>query len=273
MRKETRRGLFTAVVLAALALLGPLPAAEPAGVGAGTLDRIQARGGLLVGMEIGYFPFEYLDPLGRPVGFDVELAGLLAEDLGVKLEIRDMAWNNLIPALRSGQIDCIISALTRTSERAALVGFSESYFETGLSLLLNRKRARGVESLQGLDGKDRIVVVVDRSSAAGEAMKLFSFAQVKPVSREFEGVEAVLGGAADALFIDQLTVWKRRQDFPEETFALLAPLTLEFLAAAVPPGDQVFLDRVNSFLALIKKNGKLEELKQRHLGQMGRTAN
>jgi biotin-[acetyl-CoA-carboxylase] ligase BirA-like protein len=89
---------------------------------------------LRVGMELSYPPFEMTDPQGRPTGVSVRLAEALAKHLGRPLVIENIAFDGLIPALKTGRIDCIISSLTATPERAKSIAFSEPYLRTGLAL-------------------------------------------------------------------------------------------------------------------------------------------
>src|SRR5208337_2535196 len=99
---------------------------------ASALNQVIKRNRLIVGMEVKFFPFEYADTDGQPIGFDVDLAKIAAQELGVRIEIKDMEFSGLIPALQGGKIDMIISGMTRTPARAKTVSFTQPYFEAGL---------------------------------------------------------------------------------------------------------------------------------------------
>ena len=90
---------------------------------------------LRVGMELAYPPFEMTDTQGNPAGFSVDLARALASYLGREVEIRNTPFDGLIPALKTGSIDLIISSMTATDERAKSIAFSTPYLHTGLALL------------------------------------------------------------------------------------------------------------------------------------------
>ena len=81
-------------------------------------------------------PFEFIQN-GQLVGFDMDLAKLLANELGKKLVIKNMAFQGLLPALSSGSVDVLISGLAKTSEREQNVDFSAPYVETSMSILTN----------------------------------------------------------------------------------------------------------------------------------------
>ena len=91
---------------------------------------------LRVGMELSYPPFEMVDPRGEPAGVSVRLARSLGDHLGRDVRIENIAFDGLIPALKTGRIDCIISSMTATPERSKSIAFSEPYLKTGLALLV-----------------------------------------------------------------------------------------------------------------------------------------
>lgn len=78
---------------------------------------------LRVGMDLGYPPFEMLDKQGNPDGVSVRMAEALAKDLGRPLKIVPMDFFGLIPALQMGNIDLILSSMTRNEERAKSIDF------------------------------------------------------------------------------------------------------------------------------------------------------
>jgi len=93
---------------------------------------------LRVGMDLNYPPFEMQDHAGEAAGISVELARALAAHLGRPLEIVPMDFSGLIPALKSGNLDLIISSMTATEERRKSILFSEPYAHTGLALLVGK---------------------------------------------------------------------------------------------------------------------------------------
>src|ERR1043166_6068050 len=96
---------------------------------------------LLIGMELNYPPFETVDPQGKPVGVSVDLAKALGQHLHQEVQIENIPFDGLIPALKTGKIDLIISSMTETPLRAQSIDFSEPYLRTGLCLLVNKKAA------------------------------------------------------------------------------------------------------------------------------------
>lgn len=87
-----------------------------------------------VGLSSDYPPFEFVKD-GEIVGFDVDLARLLAEKLDKELEIVDMEFSGLIMALKAGRVDFVMAGLTVTEPRARIIDFSDVYYNTSIAVL------------------------------------------------------------------------------------------------------------------------------------------
>ena len=108
---------------------------QPAAEASTLLEQINAKGKLVVGTEAQYAPYEFKDFDANFVGCDMWLAQQIADSLGVELEIVDMSFAGIIPAVQSGQVDLGIAAFTNTPERAEEIDFSNLY-ETSAQLLI-----------------------------------------------------------------------------------------------------------------------------------------
>ena len=126
--------------------------AEPAAA-ASLLEKVKTSGKLVVGTEAQYAPYEFKDLNANFAGCDMWLAQQIADSLGVELEVVDMAFDGIIPAVQSGQVDLGIAAFTNTPERAEEIDFSDLY-ETSAQLLIvkagNADTYSTKESLAGL---------------------------------------------------------------------------------------------------------------------------
>lgn len=258
---------FLLVLLLAVSLAPPgSPAAvSPFEIFEGsTLNQIVKRNKLIVGMEVKFFPFEYSDEKGQPVGFDVDIALLAAKELGVEIEIKDMEFSGLLPALQSGKVDMIISGMTRTLTRAKTVSFTQPYFQTGLCALLSRKKAPDVKDVKELDSSDRVIAVKLGTTGDIVAANLFPKARINRYKEETACVSEVVNGRADAFFYDQLSISKHQKQNPEATRAILKPFTYEPFAIAIRGGDPDFLGWLNMFLETIKADGRYQALYEKY---------
>jgi len=104
-----------------------------------TLDRINKNGVIRVGVKTDYKPFGYLDPSGKIVGFEVDLAAGVARRLNAKLELVPVQTANRIEFLQQGRIDLMIATMTVNDQRRKVVGVIEPFYYAGGTSLLVRK--------------------------------------------------------------------------------------------------------------------------------------
>src|SRR5882724_1538574 len=134
---------------AAAAAIGLAVAAAPAV--AQTLEKIKQRGTLIVGSKADYKPFGFRDPSGAIVGFEPDIAKLVADKLGVKLEIEPVVSSNRMQFLQQGKIDLMIATMNDKPDRRLVVGVIEpAYYATGVNILANKKaQLKTWEQLKG----------------------------------------------------------------------------------------------------------------------------
>lgn len=218
---------------------------------------------LRVGMDLSYPPFETIGPDGKPAGISVEIAQALAAELGRPLQIENIPFTGLIPALKTGKIDLIISSMTATEERAKAVAFSEPYLTTGLALLVPTSPA--ASGLADLDLPGKTIVV--RQGTTGEVFARANVRQAKILTLEKENacVLEVAQGKADGFIYDQMSVFQNARRQSGKVRALLAPLQKESWAIALRPGDAELLKQVNTFLARFRTDGGFERLADKYL--------
>jgi polar amino acid transport system substrate-binding protein len=236
--------LLTLALLAAVA-----PAAEP----------------LRVGMELSYPPFEMTDQAGRPTGVSVRLAEALAKDLGRELVIENVAFDGLIPALKTGKIDCIISSMTATPERARSIAFSEPYLKTGLAMLV--AKSSPVESATDLDAPGRVVAVKKGTTGHHYAATAIKRARLLVLDKESAAVMEVAQGKADAFIYDSLSVYRSHARHPDTTRPLLRPFREETWAVGLRRGDDDLKRQVDEFLERFRARGGFETLGDEFLAE------
>lgn len=116
------------------------------------LETIKEKGVIRIGMECDYAPFnwtqteasDFTAPItsgGYADGYDIQIAKMVAEGLGVRLEIVKTAWDGLIPALTSGEIDAVIAGMSPTAERKATIDFTDNYYKSELVVVVLKNSA------------------------------------------------------------------------------------------------------------------------------------
>ncbi len=245
-----------------------------------TLEGILSRGKLRVGFEAGYMPFEMIDKRGglrqrdlRPadvrrgaqqasfIGFDIDIAREMAKALGVKFVPVHTRWTSIIPALRLGRFDIIISGMSVTEDRKRLVDFATPYMTIGQTVLLNAKHKDAVASYKDLD--DPKFVVTSKPGTTGELAVKEHLPNVtyKPFDTELAGAMEVANGKADAFVYDlPYNVVFTAMHGSDQVVLLDEPFTVEPLAWAIRKNDPDFLKWLNRFLDEIKADGRYQKI-------------
>jgi polar amino acid transport system substrate-binding protein len=218
---------------------------------------------LRVGMDLSYPPFEMQDQSGQPDGVSVRLAEALAERLGRPLKIVPMEFSGLIPALKTGNIDLILSSMTATAERAKSIDFSNPYAFTGLALLV-----RSDSTIQSVDDlKNGARTVTAKAATTGETWAINHLSTAKRVVFEDQTacVLEVAQGRADAFIYDQLSIFKYAEQNKATTRGLLKPFVEESWAIGIAKGNAPLREQVNAFLEEFRKNEGFAKLGDRYL--------
>ncbi|PMP71212.1 MAG: ABC transporter substrate-binding protein [Mesoaciditoga sp.] len=228
-------------------------------VGADTLDKIISSGYLTVGMDVHYMPFEGVDSNGNYVGFDVDMAQLMANELGVKLRIVPTQWSGILPSLVSGKFDMIISAMTITPKRALMVDFSIPYFTIGQKILYNKSVYTNptVKSLQ--DQKNLTVAVEIGTTGEDAAKKIFPNAKILEFNTMDEAALQVAMKKADIAVADSTYVGYMVEKY-NQLATVDETLTNENYGIAIKKNEQELLNWINTFITYIKASGQWQEL-------------
>ncbi len=218
---------------------------------------------LIVGMELSSPPFEMTDEHNQPTGIGVEMARDLATHLGKELVIENTKFEGLIPALRSGKIDLIVSSMTATVVRAETIDFSQPYMHIAICCLVGKEAA--VHTAKDLKQPGRRVVVKNGTTGADYARDHLPQAQIIQVGEEAACVLEVVQGKADVFIYDQLSVYQLHKRNPATTRAVYEPLQAENWAVGIRKGNDKLRVGVNDFLTQYRAAHGLEALAQKYL--------
>jgi polar amino acid transport system substrate-binding protein len=247
-----------AIVLAAALVCGSAAAAVPAA--SPTLARIQQRGELRIGLEAGYMPLEMIDKRGEIIGFDIDLGRLMARKLGVKLKVVNQSWDGIIPALLTDKFDVTFGGMTITPERAQRVDFSDPYLTIGQTVLLNKRLAGTVKTVQDLDRPEYTVLSKLGTTGDIAARKQFKRAKLRTFEHQAEATIEVQNGRADGLVYDLPFNAVMAARYPDSLAHLKEPFTREELGWAIRQGDPAMRRWLNEFLAGLRQDGTYDAL-------------
>lgn len=224
-----------------------------------TLEVIKKRGVLKVGMDI-FQPWAMKDKKGKLIGFEIDVATRLAEDMGVKVEFIPTAWSGIIPALLTGKFDVIIGGMGITAKRALQVNFSQPYDYSGMSIVAHKKLAAGFNSLESFNKPDVEIAVKLGTTAAAAAKKYLPKATLRMFDAEPQAYQELRNGKVHAVVG---SAPKPAYESVEYNDTLFLPIngtfTKEPIGFAMRKGDPDTLAFFNSWITITSLEGWLQE--------------
>lgn len=220
---------------------------------------------LIIGTDATYPPFEFVDEAGQISGVDIEVGREIGKALGREVEFRNINFDGLITALRTGSIDLVISALSINLERSQSIDFSDPYVETGLSILAAKEST--VQSAADLKTPGRKIVVRLGTTGESWARENLKDAKIIALDADVSCVMEVVNASVDAWIYDQVSIMNHHAKHPEKTRALLAPLREEVWAVGMKKGSDELKTKVNEVLARMRGDGSFARLAERFMAK------
>jgi polar amino acid transport system substrate-binding protein len=228
------------------------------------IDRIQAKKELVVGTAASMPPLNMTTKDGQIVGMEMDLAQYFANGMDVKLTLKPMYFNDLLPALKEGKVDMVLSAMTMTPGRNLTVAFVGPYFASGKSILTKTGNVESVDTLSKLNNPDRNLVALKGSTSQMFVEKLLPKAKLVLANDYDQAVAMVRDGKTQAMVADYPICLVSVHRYPDAGFATLSkPLFYEPIGVALPPNDPLLVNWVQNFLNTLEKTGELETLTDR----------
>lgn len=222
---------------------------------ADTAETTTDGGTLRMGTNATFPPYETVDENNNVVGIDADIAQAVADKLGMNLEIVNMEFDSLIPALGSDQIDIVLAGMTVTPERQEQVDFTDSYATGIQSIIVPEDSA--IASVDDLADKK----VGVQTGTTGDIYCTDDLGE-DHVQRFESGVvatQALVNGQIDAVVIDNEPA-KAYVEANSGLKILDTEYAVEDYAAAVKKGNTELLDKVNGALSELKADGTIDEI-------------
>ena len=206
-----------------------------------------------MGTNATFPPYEFVDDNGEVAGIDAEIAKAIADKLGMTLEIKDMEFDSLIPAVQGGSIDIVLAGMTVNEERKESVNFTDSY-ATGTQVIIVKEDS-AIASVDDLEGK----TIGVQSGTTGDAYCTDDYGQdhVKQFSSGALAVAALVNGQVDCVVIDN----EPAKNFVAANTGLKilgTEYVTENYAAAIAKTNTDLLDKVNGAIAELKADGTID---------------
>lgn len=224
---------------------------------------VMAKAMLKVGLSPDYPPLQFLHD-GRIVGVEPDNARTVGELLGRRVKLVPMAFDALIPALRAGEIDVIMSGLSVTAERSRQVLFTDAYLRVGQMPIMLKDNIGRFSQPWSIYGEGVRVGVEPGTTGAAWAERELGDAELVYLKDPQEAFAALRADWVDLYLHDAPTSWQLANSLDnDDLISLYTPLTEEMLAWAVAPGNSALQADLNRALNSMRANGTLNYILNR----------
>ncbi|GAA0273582.1 basic amino acid ABC transporter substrate-binding protein [Muricomes sp. OA1] len=254
MKKKVLSVLLVAVCVLSMAACGSKKEDSSAG-DAGDSGKKEK---LVMATNAEFPPYEFYE--GKEVvGIDADIAAAVAEEMGMELEIEDMAFDSIITAVTSGKADIGAAGMTVTEDRLENVDFTDTYATATQVIIVKDDSA--IAGPDDLTGKK---IGVQLGTTGDIYADDIEDATVERYNKGFEAVQALQQGKIDAVIIDG----EPAKEFVKEAEGLKIldeAFTEEEYAIAVKKGNDELKEKINDALANLKESGKLDEIVAKYI--------
>lgn len=233
-----------------------------------TMARIQSEGKLVVGVKFDQPLFGLAGPDGTPVGFDIEIAKMIAHELGVpedKIEWRETVSQNREPFIQDGQVDIVVATYTINDTRKEVIDFAGPYYVAGQSFLVPAGNPKGITSDPASLGDAKVCTVTGSTSEKNvrEHTK-----NVITVDKYSDCLEPIRTGQADALTTDNVILAGLVSQNGEEFEVVEGTFTEEPYGIGLKKGDEEFQEFINTTLETSFEDGRWETAWKESVGDV-----
>lgn len=251
--------LSLSLLIAMLFILSPSAHAS-----AKTLAEIKKAGKIVMATNAEYPPFEWVKMENGEqqfVGIDFDLAQLIADEIGVELEVSEHAFNALIPVVQSGKVDMVIAGMSYTAERAEQIDFSSIYFSTVNQFVVP---AETVDQFTSLEDFSSSKIGVLKASVQEQLLtKQFPNSDLVAMNKNGDLIEALKAGKIDAVFMDNIVI----ADFIYQNEGLIAAVESVEIeggafdkAVALAKGNEELLAVINQVIEEAVASGTIDQI-------------
>ena len=256
----SRRGLVR--TLAAIAVAPVLYAALSAPAQAQTVDEIKRKGKVVVGIQGDNAPWGYVDSKGEQLGFDADVAKLLAKDLGVQLEFVQLAVANRIPALTSGKVDVLVAVMGMYPDRAKAVQFSKPYSDNRVVLV-----AAKTTPIKTMQDMSKFIIGTPRASAQDTQVTKLAPAgtEIRRFDDDAANIQALLSGQVQAVGANAFYVSRLNASAPDK-YEVKLDFLRQWNGICTRMGQKEWNAYINTFIDKIRGNGELAVVYKKWMG-------
>ncbi len=224
---------------------------------------------LKIGTEGAYPPFNNLTSDGQLVGFDIDIAKALCDEMKVKCTFVAQDWDGIIPALQAGKFDAIVASMSITPERQQKVDFTHKYYNTPSALAVPKDSTLKGVTKADLAGKT--IGVATTTTHFNYASKTYTDSTIKGYPSSPEEQADLANGRLDAIE-DDIVALSQWLDTPDGACCKILgtpdPQPVEIFGPgagiAVRKGETDLVNKLNAAIDAIRANGKYKEINDKY---------
>lgn len=223
------------------------------------LDTIKSNKKIVLGTAADYPPYEFysnVDGKLEVVGFDIDIAKAIAADLGVELEIIDMKFEGLLPALSANKIDFIVAGMVPTDERKKSVDFSTQYYNAEQTAVVLTENLDKFKTMADFEGKK---LGAQKSTVQEEIAMAVPNAEVKSLAKLTDLIMEVNTQKVDAIMLASPVAKAYAQSNPNLSVPDISFGTEDGVAVAVSNGNEALIAEINKTLTKLIEEGKIDK--------------
>lgn len=247
--------------LRALLLLCAVLATASCGSAGNTGDEpIRSAGVRRVGTEGVYAPFSYHDASGQLVGYDVDVARAVAENIGVRVEFVETPWDSMFAALEAGRFDVVANEVTINPERQAKYDLSEPY-SVGEGVIVTRSGDDSITTLDDLEGK----VAAENATSNWSQVARDAGARVEAVEGFTQAITLLNQGRVDVVVNDSIAVYAYLAETGDTSVKIAGKVGEKSEQGFAARKDSGLLPELNRALDELRADGTLASISQKYL--------
>ena len=230
----------------------------------GHLSRIIQKGEFVVGTTGNMPPLNMTAKNGEVIGFEIDMARMMAKALGAELKVKTMSFHELLPALGLNKVDIVISGMTITPVRNLRFAFVGPYFTSGKAFLAKSETIANVSDATEINSPSTRVTALKGSTSQNFVKAVMPKAQLFATDNYDQAIELVLKDKVHALVADYPICIVALFRYPDAGFVSIhTTLTYEPYGIAMPANDPHFINWVENFIEILKGSGKFKQLEKK----------
>ncbi|MBK1623848.1 ABC transporter substrate-binding protein [Afifella marina] len=228
----------------------------------------QAQETLRIGTEGAYPPFSEITADGKLVGFDIDIANALCDEMKVKCEFISQDWDGIIPALLAGKYDAIVASMSITEERKEKVDFTDKYYDTPQAIVVPKDSDITEATAESM--ADRSVGAQSSTTHAQYAEQIFPDSDIRLYPSADEYKLDLSSGRLDAALDDVIVLseWVDSEDGSCCKILTTLPGDPKIygpgIGIAVRKGDDELREKLNAAIKAIRENGTYKKINDKY---------